>query len=57
MSVIVKDMRMPVSCLSCDFCNVSVLPPFCMRLMRNTEKGCRRLPDCPLEEITEGGDA
>ena len=57
MSVIVKDMRMPVSCLSCDFCNVSTLPPFCMRLMQVSDKGCERLPDCPLEEITEDGYA
>lgn len=55
MSVIVKDMRMPCACLSCDFCNVSVDQPYCRRLMKRTEKGCGRLADCPLEEIQEGG--
>ena len=53
MSVLVKDMQMPESCLSCVFCGKYSSPPFCFRLMKSVGAGSDRLDDCPLEEIDD----
>ena len=50
MSVLIKDMKMPSGCISCDFCNPFTDEPYCRRLMRITPK-VTRLKDCPLVEV------
>lgn len=52
MSVIVRNMKMPTGCLSCDFCNPFAEKPYCRRLMQ-TAPACARLKDCPLDELPE----
>ena len=56
MSVIVKGMKMPTGCGSCDF--AGFLPyedPYCRRLMRTIRVVSKRLDDCPLEAIPPHG--
>lgn len=50
MSVLIKGMKIPTSCLSCDFCNPFADEPYCRRLMRRIPKDTR-LEDCPIVEI------
>ena len=50
MSVLIKGMKMPSGCISCDFCNPFTDEPYCRRLMRITPK-VTRLKDCPLVEV------
>ena len=50
MSILIKGMKMPSGCISCDFCNPFADEPYCRRLMRKTPK-VTRLKDCPLVEI------
>ena len=50
MSVLIKGMKMPSGCISCDFCNPFTDKPYCRRLMRITPK-VTRLKDCPLVEV------
>ena len=55
MSVLIKDMKMPTGCLSCDFCNLFGLydERYCRRLMRTTT-GVTRLNNCPLIGVPDG---
>lgn len=56
MSVIVKGMKMPTGCGSCDF--AGFLPyedPYCRRLMRTIRVVSKRLDGCPLEAIPPHG--
>lgn len=56
MSVIVKDMKMPTECGSCDF--AGFLPyedPYCRRLMRTIRVTSKRLDGCPLGAIPPHG--
>lgn len=56
MSVIVKDMKMPTGCGSCDFANYfSDGEPYCRRLMRRIVQASKRLDECPLEDAGEDG--
>lgn len=50
MSVMIKGMKMPSGCISCDLCNTFTDEPYCRRLMRKTPKATR-LKDCPLVEV------
>lgn len=54
MSVLVKGMERPKSCLACDFCNPFTEKPYCRRLMKVTPKTAT-LPDCPLDEVLDNG--
>lgn len=54
MSIIVKGMEKPKSCLACDFCNPFTEKPYCRRLMKVTPKTAT-LPDCPLVEVPPHG--
>lgn len=56
MSVIVKGMKMPTGCGSCDF--AGFLPyedPYCRRLMKTIRVVSKRLDDCPLGAIPPHG--
>lgn len=54
MSILIKGMKMPTSCLSCDFCNPFTDTPYCRRLMKITPISTR-LDDCPLVELPPHG--
>lgn len=50
MSVLIKGMKMPEHCMSCDLCNPYVDEPYCRRFLRSVPKE-GRLKDCPLIEV------
>jgi len=54
MSVLIRGMKMPSGCISCDLCNTFTDEPYCRRLMRKTPKATR-LKDCPLVEVPPHG--
>ena len=52
MSIMIKGMEKPKSCLACDFCNPFTEKPYCRRLMKVTPKTAT-LPDCQIIRLTK----
>lgn len=54
MSVIVHNMKLPDSCLRCDFCRSRTgQAPYCARLLNFIDDITVRQEDCPLEEVPD----
>lgn len=53
MAVLIKNMQLPKSCMDCDICYDMMLCPIISEKMDWEKMDTERLPNCPLEEVSE----